>query len=201
MSREIRDFETMYSALVRDLEMAKLEKECWEKVKVVKKKDGSDFANRNKSFENATFGPTSYMDEFHPVVSVSGRGNKVGYQNFQLYCYLYIDEMSKDDPRVNQASPKVSCLRQTYILTADETFELIKKRIATLETRIKSIEKQIKDSKKVYEACIKELNTVAEKIRKSCDAYRNTGDDVSGSTLEYYIASICENRIYSAIRR
>ena len=197
MSREIRQFEDVYNALVRDINMAKFEKKLWEGVKLLKKKDGSDFAVRSKSFENAVWGCESYSDEWHPVLKVSGRDDKVGYQNFQLYCYIYADELKKDDLRKEKAHKAAPYIRDTYVFTNEEVMEMVANQIQNLDNRIKALEQEIKISKKMYEDCIKELKKVGAKIKSKCDSFRDSDNMTS---LEYYMSSVIENKAYEAVR-
>jgi len=197
MSREIRQFEDIKNALERDINLAKLEKKLWEGVKLLKKKDGSDFAVRSKSFENANWTYESYSDEWHPILKVSGRDDKVGYQNFQLYCYIYADELKKDDPRKEKAHKAAPYVRDTYVYSNEEVMKMITNRIQSLDNSIKALEKEVKISKKIYDDCIEELKKIGKKIKGKCDSFRD-GDNMT--SLEYYISSVIENKAYEAVR-
>lgn len=197
MSREIRQFEDIKNALERDINMAKFEKKLWEGVKLLKKKDGTDFAVRSKSFENASWCYESYSDEWHPILKVSGRDDKVGYQNFQLYCYIYADELKKDDPRKEKAHKTAPYVRDTYVYSNEEVMEMIANCIQSLDNRIKSLEKEVKISKKIYDGCIEELKKIGKKIKGKFDSFR-IGDDMT--SLEYYMSSVIENKAYEAVR-
>lgn len=197
MGREIRQFEDIKNALERDINLAKFEKRLWEDVEVIKKKDGTDFAKRSQSFKNARWTVESWSDEFHPVLKVRGRDDKVGYQDFQLYCYLYADTLKKDDPRLEKAVKLPVFIRDTYIFTVDETRQLIRDRIQNLEQTISKLEEELRISKQVYDECIEGLKALGKKVKSWCDDLR-TEDNMT--SLEYYISSVIENKAYEAVR-
>ena len=197
MSREIRHFEDIKRNLERDISMAKFEKKLWERVEVQKKKDGSDFSSKYKSFKHASWTWENYSDEFHPEILVDGRDDKVGYQKFWLYCYIYADEMKKDDPRLERVNKLPNYTRDTYVLTVDETKQLIADRIKALDQRIKNLESELKSSKKLYDACVKELKSLGDKIKKSCDGFR---DSDNMTAFEIYLSQLIEARAYDAVR-
>jgi len=197
MSEEVRDFEDVRRALLNSIEDAKLEKELWSKVEILKKKDGSDFASRAKSFKNADYGYERYSDDHHPILSVVGRNKRGVSRSYNIWAYINVNDLPKDDPRREKADkPYYSCTIPTYLYTPDELFEQIKKRIIELDELIKLLEAQIEKSKEIYDELISSVKKSLECIKNQCKEFR-TGDKKYACSLEYNLGYVLENNILS----
>lgn len=192
MSENINSYARVLEELQRDLAMDLFEKSLWEKVEIVKKKDGTDFSVRAKSFKNAVWTVNSWQDSAHPVIEVSGRDNKVGYQKFQISCYINSDDLRKDDPRQTELNYGTVFI-PTYIYKPDEVKKLIQDRIKQLDARIQCLEKQIEVSQEIYNECLSEIKSAFDKLRSRCDDIRI---DKNTTSLEIYIADAVENKAY-----
>jgi len=195
MNKEIRDFEDVRRSLLDSIETAKLEKELWSKVKVLKKKDGSDFASRAKSFKNANYGCERYSDDHHPVLTVSGRNSRGVNCSYTIWAYINVTDLPKDDPRREKADkPYYSCTIPTYLYTPDELFEQIKKRISQLDYLIVSLEKQLEMSKTLYNELVDAVKKSLECIKNQCKEFRED-DKKYPCSLEYNLGYVLENNI------
>lgn len=157
----------MLKKLENDLDYHLCCLEAWEKVKRNRKKDGADFAIISKNFENAKYDCASYSDMNHPEISVFFRTNKTGYREDSLICYIYMDQLQKDDPRREENTTQENGFtRKTILFSPDEIMERIEKRKEYHKNKIKELKKQIKNLDSVFLYCDKEFYNMMEKINK-----------------------------------
>lgn len=185
--------------LMDRIEDAKFEISLWKQVKILKKKkDGTDFANRVKSFENAKWTIPTFSDEFHPELIVSGYDSKGKFRDYCIFAYLYCDDMSASDARKELGKQTASYMRPTYVLTPDEVYIAIKDRIASLERSITILEAEFNDVDDVYFRFFNAVESAFKTLNEDCKQYRN--DEKYPSSLEYAIAKVLGNRTNSLLR-
>ena len=115
---EIRNYEEILKTLESDKMYQFCFLELLENIQIKRKKDGTHFANKNQTFENATYTGDMKDTIMHPELKVSGRDKKGNWRTYSINCYLFVEDMPKDDIRREKAI-EASCLKSTYILTTD----------------------------------------------------------------------------------
>lgn len=189
----VRSYEDLLAELQRRLNTCRYELQLWSAVKVLKKKDGSDFAVKSKSFENARWEIPNYGDDLHPELVVGGYNNcNRAYEEFKLYMYLYTDELKDDDPRKTQGRAYASWSRETYVLTPDEVLERIQGRIEKLNKLIASYEEQINRSPQLYDEFFAEVRKAFEHLTDACSDLRD--DPKFPTSLEYLVFDVLKNK-------
>lgn len=135
--------------IILDLESRKKDyeekKQAWENVKRLYKKDGSKFAIRQKNIDGASFGKYNPNEDWmHPYLTVY-YGSR--YQEESIPMFLYIDELKKDDSRLNNKdkikNDSCCCVRSTYVFNIEECFEAIQEHIKFLNGKIEDYKKQL----------------------------------------------------------
>lgn len=167
------------------LEDYKLQLSLWEKVELVKKKDGSNFAYLTKSFNNATYGNADWSTNnlVYPKITVYGRSDKTGYRNYDLDCYLYLDDMKKaGDSRYTGQALTNGCVRAVYHLNADEIYQMIQDYIVHLKRTIARYEDQLKALEVVFPVINEKVQDLKATIKDLTSSYK---DDIFPSSLEY----------------
>lgn len=189
MSDRIYNKEDIQKRLSSYLEDNSLQLELWEKVQLLKKKDGSNFAIMSKSFNNATFTGGNGMT--HPKITVYGYSVHGGYRSYDLDCYLYLDDMKKNnDPRYTGQPLTYNCLRATYCLNADEIFQRIQDHIVSLKARIKCYEDQLAALDNIFPVIDEKVQELKALVKDLTSPYKK---DIYPSSLEY--------ALYDYIRR
>lgn len=190
----IRNYEDVRKKLENQLELDRLQLSLWKNVKILKKKDGTDFANPSKSFENADWNisPSKLNDSLHPCLYVSGRDKRGCLQEFWINAYLFTDEMKDSDERKAKGTENWHCVRGTYILTPDEVRAEILHRIASLEDRICNLEKQLEISETVYNKFFDSIHEALHNLKNDCLSLRRDYGK-SPTSLEYGILEALQN--------
>ena len=170
---------------------AKAEMNLWKNVKILKKKDGTDFANRSKSFENAKWIIPTYSDEFHPELIVRGYGDDGQWHKDTLYMYLYCDSMSDSDARKELGKKSSSIMRATYVLNTTEAYCAIQDRIASLAQSISIYEEELKNVDAIYNKFFDAVRSAFSTLTEDCKQYRL--DEKYPSTLEYQMCKVLGN--------
>lgn len=187
-----RNLDDVKKSLVKDLNRVKFEKELWEKVEIVKKKDGSDFSVRSKSFKNAKWVIPSYSDSLHPELSVSGFNDaNHTWEDFSLNMYIYTDTLPDEDERKSLGKSAWTYSRATYILTPDEAKSRIDSRILDLDLVIARLEKELEIADAVYCKFINAVADAIEELEKDTECVR-FGSNCNHSSLEYRIIDVLD---------
>ena len=197
MSRTIKNLEDVQNYLQRQLNQLRFELSLWEKVELLKKKDGSNFQFISKSFKNATYqcNFSNLLD--YPTINVEGFNefNKI-YESYSLYCYQYVNEMSEDDGRKTQGIKSNSCSRSIYIFDADEIMNLIVTHIANTKTLIRRFEEQLDFSEAIYSKFIGKVKDVINDMKNDCKDFRVDG---CASCIEYLMIDALNNINYTVL--
>ena len=165
-----------------------LEKSPWEKVEICKKKDGSDFAIKSKSFKNAEY----RIRYGTPEINVYGRNPKTGsWADYSIDCYISENNLNKDDER--RTKLESFGYFKAYILTVDEIAEKIKNRIEILTRYIENIKAQIAECEVIYARFYDGLNNLIDALKNDCEKFR---DDKYKSNIEYAISETIEDAKY-----
>lgn len=188
MSRQYCSVDDVKKMLQVELEVQRAYLAAWQQVKILKKKDGSDFQNRKKTFEGASWEIESYSDDLHPVLKVYTRESHRGYISQELYMYVYTDEMSDDDPRKNQGKNYSSWSRKTYILTPEEAMQRIQEHIKHLHKDIDSITEQLDNFDKIYNSIKESFYQFSKVFKESCEPLRS--NPKYPSMLEYALLEL-----------
>ena len=153
-------------------------KQAWENVKRLYKKDGSEFAVKQKNIDGASFGKyTPCEDWMHPYLTIY-YGSR--YQTESIPMYIFIDAMKKDDSRLenkDQIKEGGSINRSTYLLNIDECFEAIKQHINFLNDKIKDYQKQlaiVEEITQKADSIINQANELLKDERLADGYYHNT---------------------------
>lgn len=197
----LRNTDRIRQNLEAKLDETQLEIRLWESVEIVRKKDGTDFARRAQSFKNATWKDNGEhsIGGYFPEISVTGEGRIGGWKTFTLYMYDYVDEMRKDDPRIEKANPKESYVRQTYTLSVDECYNRIKARVIQLRLYEESLEKSLASLEDIYNKFLDAIEDVMQNLKSDCFEFRT--DDNYPSALEYQlIGEISRTPVASLLR-
>ena len=156
-------------------------KQAWENVKRLYKKDGSEFAIKQKNIDGARFGKYNPNEDWmHPYLTVYYyHGSR--YQEESIPMFLYIDTLKKDDSRLNNKDQikedSCCCVRSTYVFNIDECFEAIKKHIKFLNSKIEDYKKQlaiVEEITQKADSIINQANELLKDERLADGYYRNT---------------------------
>ena len=120
----------------------------------------------------------------HPELKVSGRDIKGRWETYTINCYLFIDDMPKDDIRREKAI-EASCLKSTYILTTDEIIEKIEQEKERQRSYIANYEEQIRKSKVIFEEVEKKVQFLKDFIKTTTYEFRSDEKKLYPSSLEY----------------
>lgn len=197
----LRNTDRIRKNLEAKLDETQLEIRLWESVEIVRKKDGTDFVRRAQSFKNATWKDNGEysIGGYFPEISVTGEGRIGGWKTFTLYMYDYVDEMRKDDPRIEKANPKELYVRQTYTLSVDECYNRIKARVIQLRLYEESLEKSLASLEDIYNKFLDAIEDVMQNLKSDCFEFRT--DDNYPSALEYQlIGEISRTPVASLLR-
>lgn len=159
--------------------------ELLESIQIKRKKDGTHFANKNQTFENATYTGDTKETVVYPKLEVSGRDANGIWRSYEIQCYFFADELPKDDERRKEP---VHGLRQTIILTTDEIIERIEQEKEKQKGFIKQYDKQIEESGKIFDLVsekLEELKTALFESTKGLREVNSRGEAVFKSSLEY----------------
>ena len=174
--------EEIKTKLFKQLADCKLRLEKWEKVKRLRKKDGSGFANRQKNFDGAKFGLYSPCEDFmHPYLTIIYNG-----YTESIPMFLYVDEIKKCDDKLKNTDQIVNvggCTRSTYLFNIDECFIAINKHIEELKKMISDYEKQIEEADKAIEEADKLIEKINDFLKDE-----NFKDGYFKNTLGYAIS-------------
>ena len=154
-------------------------KQAWEQVKRLYKKDGSEFANKQKNIDGASFGKYNPNEDWmHPYLTVY-YGSR--YQEESIPMFLYIDTLKKDDSRLSNKDQikedGCCCVRSTYIYNIDECFEAIQEHIKFLNDKIEDYKKQLAIVEEITQKAdliINQANELLKDERLSDGYYHNT---------------------------
>lgn len=170
--------EELKNRLINYLENYKSQKEGWQKVKRVYKKDGSEFKNRNANFEGARFGQYEHIEtELTPYLTINYTFNKINdygtnkeYRTDHLKCYQDERDLTEEEKKTKKLISRPYSY-DVYILSYEEIEEKIKEYINILEEKIKSLEEQIKnfDNIMLFAETIKE--NVKEFIKENKNVF------------------------------
>lgn len=190
----IRNLQDIEKQLTNYMDDYKLELELWGKVELLKKKDGSSFANMNKSFNNCKYGCERWSDMMHPCVFVYGTDHKHGWREFKLDAFLYLDDMKKaEDPRYTDQPLIVnSFVRNTYLLTDDEIFKRIKDRMRACESAIIKYDKMIRAAAVEYDGVVEHIDNLKKAIKAACDPFK---EGIYDSSLYYAFRELAKYQI------
>jgi hypothetical protein len=197
----MRNLEDVKRDLQNNLISYQLEFELWSKVEIVKKKDGTDFQSRSKSFKNADWKIPNYSDDLHPVLSVTGRDARGNYKTFTLYMYIYTDELSDADERKAKGKSYSTISRPTYVYTPDEAYIVIKDRIMFLEKMISETKAQIEVAPYIYDKFFGMIKSACLELKNMCIEC-GVRDESSKypTSLEYDIFDALKNMSYLEMR-
>ncbi len=201
---DCRNLDDIKLSLTRQRDDYELEMSLWKKVKLLKKKDGTDFAVRSKSFENADWDTSSVgRDSCHPILKVSGRDERGCCKSFDLYMYVFTDELPSTDERKSrgQKLSPLSCIRETYVLTPDEAYSAVQGRILFLERAIQRLTDQLNASDEIYDNFFEKIDEAYKQLKADCNKHSLRQDDGKHPcSLEYALIDVLKNSTYLALR-
>ena len=136
---------------------------AWENVSVLRKKDGSEFAQLGKALDGAKLIKDGIVaDADHPYIRVNYRcGAKYLYDEF--WGFWYLDDLPKDDPRRAAYVPQF--VRQTTPMTADEIREAIRKRIEAKREPVAQMEQDISAAEAAYMSFREALHNAEKELK------------------------------------
>lgn len=196
MSRDIRTLEDVQKNLQRILNSLKFELSLWEKVELLKKKDGSNFQQISKSFKNATY-KCNFSNLDYPTLKVIGYNElNRAYEEYSVFCYLRIEDMSRDDERVKDAFKPMAWGVPIYVFNADEVMNVVVTRIANIKTQIQRYEKQLSVSEAVYTKFMGAVNSAIDEMKADCKELRV---DNCTTSLEYLMIDAINSINYARL--
>ena len=196
--RNLRCFEDVKKSLESRLSDYELEQKLWNEVKVLKKKDGTDFSNRSKSFENASWTIPAYQDAHHPELKVCGRNERGEWKEFTLYMYDYADELSEGDERKTRAEGGNTFTRATVVLTPDEAMIRIGYRVLNIVSASYALKKQLEELERIYDEFFTAIEDAFKGLKENCKGFRS--NDNIPSTIEYMLLDVLENSGYRLMK-
>jgi len=137
--------EEVMNKLRNDLTMEKARLSAWENVSVLRKKDGSEFAQMGKAISGAKL-DKQRIDAEHPYISLHYCAEHK-YQSDLIQAFWYLDELPESDPR--RSAYRKQFVRQTCPMTADEVREAIAKRVSAVR---EYVEQDISVAEEAYNA-------------------------------------------------
>lgn len=190
-----------YDEILKKLETNKEYHECFlellEKIEIKRKKDGTHFQNKNQTFINANY--TGNVDNTikYPELKLVGRDKRGIWQEYSINCYLFADELPKDDERRNKALTG-GYTRDCYNLTTDEIIEKIESEKEFQKAYIKQYDEQIENSKRIFDVVSAKVQELSELIKSETDCFRElspTGKKIYPSSLEYALQDYVKDNI------
>lgn len=177
----VRNYDEIVKTLTEDLNYHKFYLELLEKIEIKRKKDGTHYQNKNQTFVNANY--TGNIDNTikYPELRLIGRDESGNWREYSINCYLFADELPKDDDRRNKALTG-SYTRDCYNLTTDEIIEKIESEKEKQKAFIKNYENQIENSKQIFDEVVEKLDLLKLAIVRNCKQLR---DDKYTCSLEY----------------
>ena len=163
-------FKKSMEDVLNGLKVDKLElelcKQAWENVSVLRKKDGSEYAQLGRAIKGASLdsGYSTAADNLHPYLTVYYR-NGAKYLNDSIAIFWYLDELPEADPR--RSAYRRQFVRQTTPMTAEEVRQLISKRIADKENSIREYDHDISVCEKAYAAFREKMHEAEEELRSA----------------------------------
>ena len=152
---EMKDSIEMYEAKIR----------LWKNVKRLSKKDGSDFQNFGKNFENAEYVRGRICSD-DVELRVADYGIRVaGNWVDDSLDIRQIVKYSKITPEENQII-KESYMEPYFYLTVDQTMQMIQIKIETYEKMISEYKEQLEKLDSLYDYVKDSLTEIMQKLRK-----------------------------------
>lgn len=193
----IRKYDDIVKHLEKNRNYHKFFLELLENIQINRKKDGTHFANKNQTFVNANY--TGNIDNTikFPELKLVGRDKNGIWQEYSIYCYIFADELPKDDERRNK-SLTGGYTRDCYNLTTDEIIEKIEQEKETQKRYIEQYNKQIEESGKIFDLVsekLEELKTALFESTKDLKEVNSRGEAVFKSSLEYAMIDYIKNNL------
>lgn len=168
--------EELKNRLINYLENYKAQKEGWQKVKRIYKKDGTEFKNKNANFEGAKFGQYEHIEtELTPYLTIKYTYDKSyegytykQYEEDHLKCYQNETELTEEEKKTKKLIDRPYSYK-VYILSYEEIEEKIKEYINILEEKIKSLEEQIKN----FDNVMSFAETIKENVKEFIKENKN----------------------------
>lgn len=180
---KMRNYDEVLNKLEVNREYHRCFLELLENIQIKRKKDGTHFANKNQTFINANYINNTgvvYKTNEYPELKLVGSDKKGIWQEYSIYCYIYADELPKDDERRKEP---VHGLRQTIILTTDEIIEKIEQEKERQKEYIKQYDRQIEESGKIFDLVSEKLEDLKNTLYESTKEFRER--EYNKSSLEY----------------
>lgn len=199
---DCKNLDDIKLSLSRQRDDYEFEMSLWKKVKLKKKKDGTDFSVISKSFENAEWDSKSLgRDVLHPVLKVSGRDSRGCYKSYDIYMYVFTDELPKTDERKYKGIPTgASFIRETYIFNADEAYSAVQNRLLFLERAIQRLSDQLDVSDEIYDRFFTKIDEAYKQLKADCKKYSLRQEDGKHPcSLEYNIVDVLKSTTYLAL--
>ena len=202
---DCRNLDDIKLSLTRQRDDYEFEMSLWKNVKLLKKKDGTDFASRSKSFENAEWDISGIArDKYHPVLRVSGWDKRGCSRHFELYMYVFTDELPSTDERKSKGQrldPNCKFIRETYTFSPDEAYSAVQSRILFLERAIQRLDDQISVSDEVYTNFFSKIDEAYKQLKTDCNRYslRQEGG-THPCSLEYAMIDVLKEQTYLALK-
>jgi hypothetical protein len=158
-----KNCEEVINGLRADLAEAEACLSAWEKVSVLRKKDGSEYAQLGKALDGAKLIKDGLVaDSDHPYIRVNYKcGNKYLYDEF--WGFHYLDELPDSDPR--KAPYRRQFVRQTCPMTAEEVREAIAKRVEVRRQDVAERKADISAAESAYMAFRETMHKAEEELK------------------------------------
>lgn len=183
----VRNYEDVLKQIKTSKDYYETMLKAFEKVEIKRKKDGTHFVNKNQTFVNATI-----TNDVRPELKVYAQSNMQGYLSFSFNCYLYEEDLKKDDERLNKLV-KSSIYRSVYQFTTDEIIERLEEEKEHAKRMIELCDRQIEASEKIFQEVYERITDIKRYIKDSCSDFRY--NNLYRCTLEYALVSFVEREI------
>lgn len=190
-----------YEEIIKKLEENKEYHNCFlnllNKIEIKRKKDGSHFVNKNQTFVNANYTGDMNNTIIHPELKLCGQDKNGKWETYSIYCYIYCDELPKDDKR-REKGISAGWSRDTYILTTDEIIERIEAEKERQKKYIEGYNLQIERSKAIFNKVDEKLKELRNLIKDETEDLRecnSCGKPIFPSSLEYALQDYIKDNI------
>ena len=159
-----KSMEDVLNGLKLDKRETELCKQAWENVVVLRKKDGSEYAQLGRALSGAKLdsGYSTAADSLHPYLTVYYK-NGSHYLNDSIAIFWYLDELPEADPR--RSAYRRQFVRQTVPMTAEEVRNAISARIQQKEQTISEYEQDISVCEQAYSAFRETMHKAEQDLR------------------------------------
>ena len=190
----LKNFEETKAYMNSCVSMDTGRKEAWSKVKLNKKKDGTDFAQLNRSFTGATVGNYYPVENwFNPYLTieyeyVNENGRLVtGTDHMEIYSDNFAE--GREERRQYGIS--------NWVLTPDEIMEKVNARIKMFEESELQHQNEYNHLEEIYNKYIPAIKTMMQELKEETNNLK-LKESMYNTSLYYALKECAESTIVSS---